>query len=409
MRRIVVVGASIAGVHAAEALRAEGFDGQLTLVGAEETLPYDRPPLSKSALTGPPSQADLLLRPPDWYTEQGIDLLLGHAARQLDVGSRSVRLADGTALEYDGLVLATGSLARTPAGIAGDVAAILQLRTASDSAQLQARLISGSHLVVIGAGFIGLEVAASARSLGVEVTVVEIGPAPLAAVLGAEVGEWFARLHARHGVSIRCRESVLAVEADGPRHRVHLDTGEVLTADTVIAGVGAVPATAWLRDSGLDLEGGGVVCDGHLRTPAPGVVAAGDIALWPNDLFGERMRVEHWTTAVEQGRIAALTLLGVDAEPYVGPPYFWTDQFEAGTRTIGRLAGADRIGVQQLDESSLVAIYGRGGMLRGAVCVNSPRALLACRRAVVQRMPWSDAVSTLGLLTSPPQSVTSLT
>ncbi|MGH8963622.1 MAG: NAD(P)/FAD-dependent oxidoreductase [Jatrophihabitantaceae bacterium] len=393
MRRIVVVGASIAGVHAVEALRAEGFDGELTLIGAEDLLPYDRPPLSKAALTEEVSKPDLLLRPADWYPAQGVDLRLGHAATRLDVPSRSLRLADGTVLGFEGLVLATGSAARVPTNIVGDVAAIQVLRTARDSERLRERLVRGTHLVVIGAGFIGLEVAASARSLGVEVTIVEVGPAPLAAVLGAEVGGWFARLHARHGVSIRCRESVRALEADGARYRVHLVGGAILMADTVVAGVGATPATEWLHSSGLALAAGGVVCDGWLRTAVPSVVAAGDIAHWRNELFDAHMRVEHWTTAVEQGRFAALSLLDAADQPYAAPPYFWTDQFTARTRTIGRVSGADRVCILRADDESLVALYGRGERLQGAVCVNAPRALVAWRQAVVAGIAWPDVLA----------------
>ena len=398
MKRILVVGASIAGVHAAEALRDQGFDGALSIVGAETALPYDRPPLSKAALAGAVTGADLLLRPVEWYSDRDINLILGQAARNVDIENRSVTLEDGTALLYDGLVLATGSGARQLDSIDGDTARIRTLRTAGDCAELRQRLTPGRRLLVIGAGFIGREVAATARQLGVEVTVVEIGPAPLAAALGAEVGGWFGRLHERHGVLIHTGRSVLAVDGDGDGAgaRIRLDDGELIYADTIVAGVGAVPNIEWLRSSGLDLAGGGVRCDAYLRTSAPGVVAAGDIAYWRNELFGESMRVEHWTTAVEQGRFAALTLLGINDEPYVGPPYFWTDQFDTGTRTIGRVAGADRICVRHADDSALVALYGRGETLRGAVCVNSPRALLACRRAIVQRLPWRDAVSTLG-------------
>lgn len=395
MQRIVVVGASVAGVHAAEALRDQGFDGDLTLIGAEEVLPYDRPPLSKAALTGPIPESAALLRPAEWYAQRDITLILGRPAAHLDARGRSVRLGDGTRIGYDGLVLATGSAPRAPVGIAGDTDRIRLLRTARDSARLRERLVPGSRLVVIGAGFIGLEVAAAARSLGVEVTVVELGPAPLAAVLGPEVGEWFARLHARNGVSIRCRESVRAVRADGERCRVHLAGGDVLPADTVVAGVGVAPATEWLHDSGLALDRGGVVCDAQLRTSAPAVVAAGDIAFWHNELFGERMRVEHWTTAVEQGRFAAQTLLDTGSRAYVGPPYFWSDQFAAGTRAIGRVAGADRVCIRHADDDSLVALYGGADRLRAVVCVNASRALIAGRRAVVAGAPWSDALASV--------------
>lgn len=391
MNRVVVVGASVAGVHAAEALREQGFEGRLTLIGAEDTLPYDRPPLSKAALAGTTSGSELLLRPSDWYTANGVELILGRQARHLDVAGRLLRLADGTTLEYDGIVLATGSAARKPEGIGGDTTRIQLLRTQRDCELLRARLLPGSRLVVIGAGFIGLEVAATARSLGVDVTVVEIGPAPLAAVLGIEVGEWFGRLHEAHGVSIRCRQSVVAIQPDGDVSRVHLDRGEVIDADTVVAGVGAVPMTGWLGDSALDLANGGVVCDAQLRAAAPGVVAAGDIAHWHHELFAEHIRVAHWTNAVEQGRFAALSLLDACDGPYLSLPYFWTDQFTAGTRMIGHINGADRVCIRHSDLDCLVALYGRGETVRAAVCVNAPRALLASRRAIAAQLPWRQA------------------
>ncbi|MFC0862339.1 NAD(P)/FAD-dependent oxidoreductase [Sphaerimonospora cavernae] len=393
MNRIVIVGASVAGVHAAEALRDQGFDGDVTLVSAEDTLPYDRPPLSKEALAGKVGEQDLLLRPSGWYAEQGIELMLGQPARQVDVRGGSVLLAGGASLGYDGLVLATGSAARRLDSISGDTARIHLMRTARDCVRLRERLIPGSRLLVIGAGFIGLEVAATARELGVEVTIVEIGPAPLAAVLGTQVGNWFQRLHEQRGVSIRCGQSVRAIETVGDGSRVHLAGGDVIDADAIVAGVGAAPATRWLQGSGIEMSDGGVACDERLHASAPGVVAAGDIACWYNPLFDEHIRVEHWTNAVEQGRFAALSLLGVSDASYVGPPYFWTDQFTAGTRTVGRISGADRVCVRHADDNSLVALYGRGNVLRAAVCVNSPRALIACRRAIMQRAPWQDALA----------------
>lgn len=392
MRRIVVVGASTAGVHAAGSLREHGFEGDLVLVGAEEDLPYDRPPLSKSALTTTVSEEELLLRSPDWYVERGLALILGRAAVHLDVPGRTVQLADGTRLEFDGVVLATGSVARAATGISGDHSGVMLLRTSRDARRLRERLTPGSRLVVIGAGFIGLEIAASARASGVDVTVIEVGAAPLAGVLGAEVGGWFADLHNRHGVTIQCRQSVRSIERDGDRWKVRLGSGDVLVADTVAAGLGATPATEWLESSGLELFRGGVVCDDRLRTQAPGVVAAGDIASWHNRRFGERMRIEHWTNAVEQGRFAALALLGGEGGPFVGPPYFWTDQFDARTRTIGRVTGSDQTHLHRPDADTLVALYGRGDMFRGAVCVNAPRALLACRRALDAGEKMPDVV-----------------
>lgn len=409
MKRIVVVGSSVAGVHAAEALRDQGFDGDVTLVSAEDHAPYDRPPLSKGSLVGDVTDPELLLRPESWYVQQDLELLLGQPAVGLDTANGSVVLANGTTLPYDGLVLATGSSALAPRGIVGDSDCILSLRTLSDCAALRRRLVAGTRLVVIGGGFIGLELAATACRLGVAATVVEVAPEPLAPVLGREVGSWFRRLHERHGVTVRTGSSVQAVQAGAAGIRVNLADGDMICADTVVAGVGAAPATGWLRNSGVELVDGGVRCDRQLRTSVPNVVAAGDIACWYNELYDEFMRIEHWTNAVEQGRFAAASLLGADHAAYVGPPYFWTDQYDVGTRTVGRVSGADRVSVQYADDASLVALYGRGTEFRGAVCANAPRALLAGRRALSRRLSWADALAAVEGLTSATKSVRSLT
>jgi NADPH-dependent 2,4-dienoyl-CoA reductase/sulfur reductase-like enzyme len=386
----VVVGASLAGIHAVEGLRDAGFDGELTLVGAENTLPYDRPPLSKASLRFGPTAGGIPLRPSEWYAAHAVDLRLGCTAVKLDLASRSVSLDDGGEVSYDGLVLATGSSARplaTPAG----VGPAYVLRTAGDCARLHARLQPGQHLVVIGAGFIGLEVAATAKTMGLEVSVVELAPVPLHRVLGAEVGGWFDRHHAAHGISMHCGVGIEAIEADGHRSKVLLRNGTVLAADVLVAGIGAQPAIDWLRDSGLRLSDG-VACDPFLRTSAPNVVAAGDIARWHNTLFDEDLRVEQWTNAVEQGRYAAQSLLGIAAEAYAPVPYFWSDQFDAKMRFVGVANAAEDIHVDQVGPDVLVALFGRDGLLRGALCVNAPRKLAQYRQAIVDRVPWRDVI-----------------
>jgi NADPH-dependent 2,4-dienoyl-CoA reductase/sulfur reductase-like enzyme len=389
VRKVVVVGGSLAAVHASEALRQEGFDGEITMVSAEPHLPYDRPPLSKEALSSGIDVEKLYLREPGWYEQNGITTRLGTAAVGLDVTDRTVSLADGTDLDYDGLVLATGSAARRLPAVAG-VPGGHVVRDLADAQLLKEKLRPGQHLVLVGAGFIGLEVAATARQLGLDVTVVEVGRAPLARALGDDVGQWFRETHARHGVEVVCTCSVERFERNGEGVRAELSNGNVLNADLVVAGIGATPAVGWLEDSGLSLANG-VLCASDLSTEAPGVVAAGDIARWYNPVYDEEMRVEHWTNAVEQGRHAARTLLG-SRDAFGAVPYFWSDQFEAKLRFVGSGTAATEIVVEEASEDRLIAVYGRDGLVRGAVCVNAPRQLAKYRGAIRDQVPWADAV-----------------
>ncbi|GHE88738.1 ferredoxin reductase [Amycolatopsis deserti] len=389
MDRIVVVGASVAGVNVVEALRQGGFEGDVTLVGAEPQLPYDRPPLSKEALKAGPGAADVALRPRDWYDEHGIALRLGQRAVRLSAAARQVVLADGSRLPYDGLVIATGSAVRTW-NQTEQTGPVRVLRTLSDAAALHAELRPGRHIVIIGAGFIGLEIAATARELGLAASVIEIEAAPLARVVGAETGRWFADLHAAHGVSVHVGSRIERIERSGDQSKIALSDGTHLTADLVVAGVGVTPATAWLGGSNISIDDG-VVCDARLRTTLPGVVAAGDIARWHNPLFGHDMRVEHWLNAVEQGKHAALSLLGSD-EPYTHVPYFWSDQFGEKIHSVGITSDADVSAVRRLDANGISVVFGRHGVVRGALCVNAPRDVARYRQAIRDRTPWEDLV-----------------
>ncbi|WP_433347476.1 NAD(P)/FAD-dependent oxidoreductase [Microtetraspora malaysiensis] len=390
MRRVVIVGASLAAVHAIDGLRENGFQGDIALVGAESHLPYDRPPLSKEALQHGPDMTGLPLRTPEWYVERGVDLHLGCRARALDVATRVVTLQHGESLAYDGLLIATGSRPRT-LGPPDQVGPVHVLRTVDDCVALHERLLPGHHLVVIGGGFIGLEVAATAREMGLDVSVVEVAPVPLTRVLGDEVGQWFKTYQESRGVKLLCGSIIDGIEPSPGGSKVILRDGTALSADLVVAGVGAVPATDWLEGSGLKLSDG-VVCDQSLRASAPGVVAAGDVTRWYNSLFDEEMRVEQWSNAVEQGRHAATTLLGGD-ESYVSVPYFWSDQFDARMRFVGRANAAEQVHIERTGESSMVALFGRDGMIRGALCVNAPRQLALYRRAILDGTPWRDVVS----------------
>lgn len=386
---VVVVGASLAAVHAVEALREYGYAGEIALVGSEDVLPYDRPPLSKEALREGVEPAKLLLREPDWYDRHGVSLHLGRPAMGLDTRHREVVVDGGGRIPYDGVVVATGSRARTVScGAPGADRSVRSLRSLADAMALREEMLEARSLVVIGGGFIGLEVAATAREMGLEVTVVELAPVPLSRVLGDEVGHWFRHYHAAHGVDVRCGVAVDEIEHSPGNSKVRLRDGTVLSADLVVAGVGAEPTIAWLAGSGLEL-GDGVRCDEALRTTVPGVVAAGDVVSWYNPLFDETMRVEQWNNAVTQGRHAAGSLLG-GRDSYAVVPYFWSDQFEAKMRFVGRSNAASDVRIVESSDRRLIAIFGRDDKIRGAICVNAPRQLALYRKAIENEVPWAE-------------------
>jgi NADPH-dependent 2,4-dienoyl-CoA reductase/sulfur reductase-like enzyme len=392
---VVVVGASLAGLSALETLRQDGFEGELIAVGAEPALPYDRPPLSKQVLQGHWEPDKIMLRDQSQYDGLGVTWHLGRRATGLDVAARTVTLDDGEPLVYDGLVIATGATPRQLPG-GSDLAGIHVLRTLDECLALRAELETASRVCVVGAGFIGAEVAASARVRGLEVTVLEALPAPLARAFPAEMGGACAALHLDHGVDLRCGVTVAGFEGQGRVSGVRLGDGSIVEADVVVVGVGVVPETGWLDSSGLALDNG-VVCDSTCATGAPGVVAAGDIARWPNNLFGETMRIEHWSNAVEQGAAAAKRLLagpgeGVDFTPV---PYFWSDQYDAKIQFLGRCCPTDEVRVVDgsLEERRFVALFGRDGRLFGALAFNRPRLLMAYRKLLAAKTSFEDALA----------------
>jgi 3-phenylpropionate/trans-cinnamate dioxygenase ferredoxin reductase subunit len=401
MEHVVVVGASLAGLRAAETLRSLGFAGTLTVVGSEAHLPYDRPPLSKKFLAGEWEADRIALRRPESLGELQLTLRLGVAAVALDTTARRIELADSTHLGYDGLIIATGAATRTLPG-QPDWAGIHAVRSLDDALALRQDLSTpraeATRVVVIGAGFIGLEVAATAReAYGATVTVLEGLPAPLIRGLGATMGAAVAAVHADHDVEIRCGVRVDGLVGDGGRVTgVALAGGEVVAADIVVVGIGVAPATAWLESSGLTLADG-VVCDDTLCAGPSGVYAAGDIARWPNAWNGETMRVEHWTTAAEQGAAAAgnlwATSQGQAATPYAALPFFWSDQFDARVQFLGR-AGADddvEVVAGSLEQRRFVALYSRHGRLTGALGVTMPKILMPLRSLLTQRAEVSEA------------------
>ncbi|HMG26814.1 MAG TPA: FAD-dependent oxidoreductase [Acidimicrobiia bacterium] len=395
-RTIVVVGASLAGLRAAETLRREGYDGRLVLVGAESHLPYDRPPLSKELLAGElePDQIALRKQP---YDDLDLDLRLGRRATHLDVANGVIELDDGAeSFGFDGLVVATGSRPRTLPGTPA-LDGIFVLRTVDDCLAIRARLDAHPRVVVIGAGFIGSEVAATCRGRGLDVTVLEMLATPLERAVGPVVGDACGRLHRDHGVDLRCSVKVAGFEGVDRVERVRLADGSTVNADLVVVGVGAVPETRWLNDSGLDLDDG-VMCD-ETCLAAPGIVAAGDVARWPNPLFdGERMRVEHWTNATEQGVAAARRLLVEDAasaEPFAPVPFVWSDQYDVKIQVVGSIRGDDEVTVADgsLHEHRFVALFGRGGRLVGALGFSRPRLVMRYRKLIAERASWDDALA----------------
>ncbi|MFG2855270.1 NAD(P)/FAD-dependent oxidoreductase [Streptomyces mirabilis] len=388
MRRILVVGASAAGLAAAETLRREGYDGTLTLVGEEAHPPYDRPPLSKQILSGEWGPERLPLRARADLDALDLDLRLGHAATGLDLAGRAVLLADGARLPYDGLIVATGVRPRRLPG-EGDAHV---LRTLDDALALRDRLGPGRRLVVVGAGFLGAEAAAVARGLGTEVTLLEPAPVPLAHAVGEQVGRVLSGAHLDHGVDLRTGVGVAEVSDSG----VRLTDGELVAADEVLVAIGSLPNTEWLEGSGLKVADG-LVCDEY-SAAAPGVYGAGDVARWHNPLFGTSMRIEHRTNAAEQGMAAARNLLRPDArKPFAPVPYFWSDQYDMKVQAFGHLRGHDEVAVVEgeLAARRFVVAYRTGDRLVGALAIGMPpKAIRGWRQAVATGASWHEAVDT---------------
>ncbi len=393
LQSIVVVGGSLAGLRAAEALRRLGFDGRLSFVGAEPQRPYDRPPLSKELLRGEREPAQIALARDESFDALELDLRLGRRARGLDLKGRCVELDGGETLGFDGLVIATGASPRRLPGTP-PLAGIHTLRSLDDCLAIRAALESGPRVAVVGAGFIGAEVAASIRQRGLEVTLIEALPHPLAQAVGPEIGAVCSAVHRDHGVDLRLGVAVAGFDGDARVERVRLGDGTAVAADLVVVGIGVTPETRWLEGSGLALEDG-VVCDECCATAVPGIVAAGDVARWHNPLFGVSMRLEHWTNAVEQAEAAAERLLaGPDeAAPFAPVPFFWSDQYDRKIQSAGWVTPQDemRIVDGSLEERRFVALYGRDGRLTGALAFNRVRLLMRYRRMIREGASWEDA------------------
>ncbi|MES4909311.1 MULTISPECIES: FAD-dependent oxidoreductase [unclassified Streptomyces] len=380
MRTVAVVGASLAGLSAARSLRNRGYGGRLVVIGDEAHRPYDRPPLSKEFLTGVIGEADLALERDD--EELQAEWVLGVRATGLDRTGRAIELADGREVRADGVVIATGAAARTLPGTEG-LAGVHVLRTLDDARALREQLARGGRLVVIGGGFIGAEVASTAHALGLDVTVIEAAPTPLAGPLGEAMGGVVSALHADHGVRLLCGVGVKGLSGERRVESVLLEDGRSVPADAVVVGVGARPCVDWLRGSGIALDNG-VTCGADGRTSVAGVVAVGDCANWYDPHTGTHRRVEHWTGALERPDAAVATLLAHGArEPGVPrPPYFWSDQYGVKIQFVGHAAGADRVTVEEgaTEDRSFLAVYRRAGRPVAVLGMDQPRLFTRWRK-----------------------------
>ena len=370
METFVLIGGGLAGAKAAEALRAQGFEGGIVLVAEEPEVPYERPPLSKGYLLGSDDREKARVHEAGWYAEHGVDLRTGVRAVALDPAGHRVELDSGETLDYSKLLLATGSSARRIPVPGADLDGVRYLRTLADSDRLLADLREGGRrVVVVGAGWIGLEVTAAARGYGNDVAVVEPQPTPLFQALGPEMGEMFAFLHRQHGVHLRTATGVREFRGDGAVSSVLTDGGDELPADLVLVGVGAAPNTALAEEAGLEVDGG-VVTDAALRTSAPDVYAAGDVARSFHPLYGRHVRVEHWANALNGGPAAARSMLGQEVS-YDRVPYFFTDQYDLGMEYSG-LGGPDDTVVCRgnREDGEFIAFWLSGGRVVAGMNVN---------------------------------------
>lgn len=406
---VVVVGAGMAGASAVESLRREGFAGRIVLVGDEPLLPYERPPLSKTVLIGATPPEHTILRDAAFYADNRIELRLNTRAAALDIPARSIQLADGATLRFDALVIATGSRVRHLAVPGADLPGVRYLRTleearalAHDLRTLADRGAPGeerdprapstpgdpvahdenpARVAVVGGGFIGAEVAAACRSLGIAVTVVELLPTLMAQALGEPIGAVFTEMHRAHGADLRLRDGVAALRGRDRVEELVTTSGAVIPCDLVVVGVGVRPADDWLRGSGLALRDG-VLVDAYCQTTATGVFAAGDVARWPYGPESERIRVEHFDNALRQGEAAARNLLG-QMRPYTAVPYFWSDQYDLKLQYVGHAHTWDDVLTRGTPgEHHFAAFYRQAGRVAAALAVNHPRDLATLKRLV---------------------------
>jgi len=385
----VIVGASLAGAKAAETLREEGFEGRVVLVGSEEERPYERPPLSKDYLRGEVGREKVYVHEENFYVEHEIELQLGRTAVGLDTQSCELELDGGERLSYDRLLLTTGAEPRRLSVPGAELDGVLYLRSVSDSDALREGFDRGGAVVVVGAGWIGAEVAASARQRGLDVTVIEPASVPLERVLGKEIGAVYGEIHVDHGVRMLMGTGVEALEGDGAVERVRTSDSRVIDCDFVVVGVGVQPRTALAADAGLAIWNG-VLVDERLRTNAPGVFAAGDVANAQHPFYDEPIRVEHWANALNQAPAAARNMLG-QSIPYDRLPYFFSDQYDVGMEYSGLARGCDRVVVRgDPTEREFVAFWMFQDRVMAGMNVNVWDVTDPIRRLIGERIPVDD-------------------
>jgi NADPH-dependent 2,4-dienoyl-CoA reductase/sulfur reductase-like enzyme len=388
-KRIVIVGGGLAAARTAEQLRRSAFDGSITIVSDEVHLPYDRPPLSKQVLRS--ELDDTALKPREFYDENNITLLLGSAVRKLDTTDRTVTMDNGTKLEYDEAVIATGLVPRRIPSFP-EMQGIHVLRSFDESMALREEAGAARRAVVVGAGFIGCEVAASLRGLGVEVVMVEPQPEPLASVLGARIGALVSRLHRAEGVDVRTGVGVESVTGQERVAKVVLTDGTELETDLVVVGIGSRPATDWLEGSGVEVDNG-VVCDRVGKTSAPHVWALGDVASW-QDATGHQARVEHWSNVAEQARVLVPSLLGQElSSDLVVVPYFWSDQYDIKIQCLGEPEADDVVHLVIDDGRKFLAYYEREGVVAGVVGGGMPGAVMKTRGKIAAGAPIGEVLA----------------
>jgi NADPH-dependent 2,4-dienoyl-CoA reductase/sulfur reductase-like enzyme len=378
---MVIAGGGLAAQRAVETVRRSGSTKTIRLVAGEPLAPYNRPPLSKEYLSGTIDDDSLRFRSDDWYVEHGVDLLTGVRATALDVAGRELVLDSGRRLAFSELLIATGGAPRTLPGTE-HFDNVHVVRTIDDARRLRAALVPGSRLAVIGAGFIGQEVAATAAGIGVEVTIVEAAEAPLAAVLGASLGSWFAELHRQEGITVHLTARIARLHGTTAITAIELDDGRRVDCDVVVVGIGTEPATGWLR--GSDLDDRGVQADAAGRTRVPGIYAAGDASRTFDACIGAHVRTEHWEAAARQGAAAARAMLGLDPLP-PAIPSFWSDQHGLRIHYLGHADGADAITIDgEPDARDFAATYSRDGTPVAALLVGRPHAVAQTRRLLEQ-------------------------
>jgi len=387
---VVIVGGGLAAQRCAETLRKRGYAPPVRIVCAEPEAPYDRPPLSKDVAAGTVDGAAVRFRDADWYADNGVELLLGRRASGIDAGGRRVELDDGTELDWDELVIATGAAPRSLPMFAGFDNAF-PLRTLADAGKLRSELRPGARLVIVGAGFIGQEVAAAARAAGVDVTIVEALGLPLAHVLGAEVGRWIVATHRDEGVRVMTETTLEAAHGNGRVEELSLTGGERLACDAVVVGVGVAPAADWVAGSGLDPAG--IRTDAGGRTGIPHVYAAGDVSRPFDQRHGDHVRTEHWDAASRQGVAVATAILGDEPRP-PALPSFWSDQYGTRIQYVGHAELADEARVSgEPGARDFHVLYQRAGRPVAALTVDRPRELAALRRLIESDEP-TDAETT---------------